>query len=113
MNSSSVNLFKYDIAISYTSEQYVTRVVNILEMEGLRVFFTLKREEELLAADLITKFNKIYQYESPFVVGFISEDYLGKFFAIHEAKTALLCEKDENRNCFIPVYFQNVKLLKG
>ncbi len=108
------NAWKQDVAISYASkeEHYVSRVVNILEMEGIKVFFAPRREEEFLGMDLITKFYEIYRYESLFVAGFISEDYLKKDITMHEAKTALLREKSENRNCFIPVCFQD-KVLEG
>lgn len=104
--------YKYDVGISYASEQerYVTRVAKILEKENLRVFFAPNREEEFLGRDMITEFYDIYRYESMFVACFVSRDYLDKDITMHEAKTAMLREKEEKRNCLIPVYFGGSRL---
>lgn len=101
--------FKYDVAISYASEQeqYVRRVAKILEKENLVVFYAPNREEEFLGKDMIVEFYQIYRYDSMFVVSFISDEYLKKDFTMHEAKTALLREKEEKRNCLIPVCLGN------
>lgn len=104
--------YKYDIAISYASEQetYVRRVAKILEMEKLRIFYAPNREEEFLGRDMIMEFYEIYRYQSMFVCCFVSEDYLKKDITVHEAKTALLRTKEEKRNCLIPVYFNGARL---
>lgn len=104
--------YKYDIAISYASEQehYVYRVARILEQENLKVFYAPNREEEFLGKDMITEFYSIYRYESAYVACFISTDYLKKDITMHEAKTALLRGKDEGRNYLIPIYFGGVRL---
>lgn len=110
--SPKVDAWKYDVAISYASQQesYVSRVVKILKKEGIKVFYAPDREEEFLGRDMIMEFYDIYRYESLFVASFVSNDYLKKDITMHEARTALLREKNENRNCFIPVYFQGAKL---
>lgn len=114
MDSSDIkrSLFKYDVALSYASEQesYVSRVARILEKEGVNVFYAPHREEEFLGKDMITEFYELYKYESMFVACFISKDYLAKDITMHEMKTTLLREKNENRNCIIPVYFGNVRV---
>jgi len=107
-------IYKYDIAISYASEQeaYVRRVAKILEKENMEVFYAPNREEEFLGKDMITEFYDIYRYESLFVAGFISGNYLKKDITMHEATTALLREKEEKRNCLIPIYFGGARLDK-
>lgn len=97
--------YTYDIAISYASEQerYVSRVCKILEKERIKAFFAPNREEEFVGRDMITEFYEIYRYKSMYVVCFISEEYLKKDITMHEAKTALLRQKEEKRNCLIPV----------
>lgn len=109
---SSQKSYKYDIAISYASEQelYVNRVAKILEKEKINVFYAPNLEDEFLSCDMITAFYDIYRYESLYVACFISEDYLQKDITMHEAKTALIRGKDERRNCLIPVCFGSARL---
>ena len=104
--------YKYDVAISYASEQerYVARVVEILEAENVRVFFAPNRETEFMGQNLINAFYKIYRYESRFVVCFISEDYLRKDLTVHEARTAILRNQIEGKNCVIPIVWGNARI---
>lgn len=104
--------FPIDVAISYASEQeqYVSRVYKILEKENIKVFFAPKWEEEFIGRDMITEFYEIYRYKSRYVACFISEEYLKKDITMHEAKTALLREKEEKRNCLIPICWGNARL---
>lgn len=70
--------FDFDVAISYSSEEtrYVSRVVQILKAEGLRVFFAPDCEEEYTAKDMIAEFYTIYRYRSMFVAAFVSKSYI-------------------------------------
>lgn len=104
--------YKYDVAISYASEQehYVSRVCKILEKENLDVFFAPNREEEFIGRDMITEFYDIYRYESMYVACFVSEEYLKKDITMHEAKVAMLRQKKEKRNCLIPIYWGDARL---
>jgi hypothetical protein len=104
--------FRYDIAISYASEdeKYVSRVYTILKSEGLSVFYAPECAAEYTAQDMIGRFYKLYRYESLFVVAFVSANYIRKDITMHEAKTALLKYHDENRYCLIPVYMDDSKL---
>lgn len=106
--------FDFDVAISYSSEEtrYVSRVVQILKAEGLRVFFAPDCEEEYAAKDMITEFYTIYRYRSMFVVAFVSKSYIAGDITMHEASTALLRTEDEKRNCLIPVYMDDSRLEK-
>lgn len=105
-------VFHYDFALSYAGEQerYVSRVARILEQEGWRVFFAPKREEGFLGKDMVAEFYRIYRYESMFVAAFVSKEYLAKEYTMHEARTALLREQDEKRNCLIPISFDGARL---
>ncbi len=98
--------FKYDVAVSYSSidEKFVKRVVKILKLENINVFFAPMNEKEFLSKDMMQEFYKIYRYQCLFVAAFISESYLSKEMTMHEAETAILREEDEDRNCLIPIY---------
>ena len=99
--------FKYDVAISYASEQerVVSRVVSILRMDGFQVFFAPDQGFEYMAEDMIAQFYRVYRYESRYVAAFVTEEYLKKDITMHEAKTAMLRRREEGRNCLIPIYF--------
>lgn len=104
--------YKYDVAISYASvqEHYVSRVCKILEKEHLVVFFAPNREEEFVGRDMITEFYDIYRYESMYVACFVSKEYLERDITMHEAKVAMLRQKEEKRNCLIPIYWGDARL---
>lgn len=104
--------FSYDLAVSYAGEQekLVSRVSKILETDGFKVFFAPEQESEFIAEDMITRFYRIYRYESRYVAAFVTEEYLRKDITMHEAATARLRRKAEGRNCLIPIYFGDVEL---
>lgn len=104
--------FTYDVAISYASEQErtVSRVVSILAAEGFNVFFAPDREAEYIADDMIARFYRIYRYKSRYVAAFVTEEYLRKDITMHEAATAMLRQREEGRNCLIPIYFKKAVL---
>ncbi len=97
----------YDVGISYASEQqdYVMKVVKILEAEHKKVFFAPKKENAYKAKDMYQVFYKIYRHQCRYIACFISEEYREKEYTMHEFSTALLRNKNENYNCIIPVYF--------
>lgn len=106
--------FLYDVAVSYASEQedYVGRVVKILEAEKLKVFYAPGRESEFKARDMFVRFYEIYRYQCRYAACFLSREYRNKEYTMHEFKTALLRNKKEKRNCIIPVYFDR-KFMEG
>lgn len=97
----------YDVGISYASEQqdYVKKVVKILEAEHKKVFFAPNKEKAFKAKDMYEAFYKIYRHQCRYIACFISEEYREKEYTMHEFSTALLRNKKENDNCIIPVYF--------
>lgn len=103
---------QYDVAISYASEQetYVNRVVKILEVENLKVFFAPKREEEYKADDMYSSFYQIYRYQSRWVVCFVSSEYLGKEYTMSEYASAKYKSLDCGENRIIEVCFNNARL---
>lgn len=106
------NAFSYDVALSYAGEQekLVRDVARILEAEGLRVFFAPDCGAEFIGEDMIQRFYRIYRYESLFVAAFVTEDYVRKDITLHEAATAMLRQREEGRNCLIPIYFGSAVL---
>lgn len=106
--------FLYDVAVSYASEQeeYVGRVVKILEAEKLKVFYAPGRKPEYKARDMFARFYEIYRYQCRYAACFLSREYRNKEYTMHEFKTALLRNKKEKRNCIIPVYFDQ-KFMEG
>lgn len=106
--------YEFDIAVSYSSAEtkYVSRVVKILKKEGLRVFFAPDCEEEFMARNMISEFYGIYRYRSMFVAAFVSKSYVEGDITMNEASAAMIREKDEKRNCLIPIYMDDAKLPK-
>lgn len=103
---------QYDIAISYANEQiaYVRRVVKILKAEGIKVFFEPDDDDKIIGEDAIEGIYKIYRYQSLYIVCFVSPEYLVKDITMHEAKTAMVKSKHENRNCLIPISFNGARI---
>lgn len=101
------HVFAYDAAISYAGEQekMASRVAHILTEDGFQVFFATDRQSEYIADDMVTRFYRIYRYESRYVAAFVTEEYLRKDITMHEAATAMLRQREEGRNCLIPIYF--------
>ena len=104
--------YKYDVALSYASEQetLVKQVAKILEAEKLSVFFAPNREGAFLADDMVARFYQIYRYECRFAAAFVTEDYLRKKYTMHEAKSAMLRGRDEDGFHLIPILFGNAVL---
>ena len=84
------NAKNYDIAVSYASEQeeFVKRVVKILEVEKLKVFFAPQCEKEYKSKDMLEEFYQLYRYKSEYVVCFVSQEYLNKEYTMIEYEAA-------------------------
>ena len=104
--------YKYDVALSYASEQRdtVRRVKKILEADGLHVFYDETNGGELIAQDLYTRLYQVFRYESRYTAVFVSADYLRKDWTMEEADAAMFHNRDVGRNCIIPVCFGDADL---
>lgn len=106
------SVYKYDIALSYASEQkdYVSSIYKLLELKGLSVYFAPAYQEELSGADMTTTFYSIFHDQCLLIAAFVSEEYLQKRRPMAEAAIGQMRNREEGQNCLIPVYFGNAKL---
>ena len=103
---------KYDVALSYASEQevFVGRVAKILQEEGLELFYAPDREREYQAQDMCRRFYRIYRYQCEFAVCFVSKEYLQKDYTMMEYESSCLKNKDTGKNRMIVVNFDGSNL---
>ena len=82
--------FKYDVCLSFASEQrdYVSKVSDELNKAGLSHFFDEDEEVELWGKNLNEALDEIYRKTSRFCVMFISSAYAKKSWTIHERRSA-------------------------
>ena len=116
-------MYKYDIAISYESNnrKYVKEVVEYLKSDGFTVFFDEDKKMELLSENLKTKLYQIYQNESLIKVLFVTEEYMKRPYTQLESRAALRSIKDNHRrlvvinfmDAHIPEEFKDYVYLKG
>lgn len=105
-------MYKYDIALSYASEQkdYVSSVYKLLEMKGLSVYFAAAHQEELTGADMTKEFYSIFHDQCLLIAAFVSDIYLQKKRPMAEAAIGQMRSREEKRSCLIPVYFGDARL---
>ncbi len=109
----SVSDYKYDVGISYATEdeEYVGRVIKLLkERYQLKVFFAPAEQGNMLGEDLLIYLNKVYNDECCYVVVFISEKYLSKEYTRQEASIIKLRQATEKQRFIIPVVFGSARL---
>lgn len=107
-------MYKYDIALSYASEQesYVASVRTLLELKGLSVYFAPAPgcQENLIGADMLAKFYEVFHDQCLLMAAFVSHEYLQKHWTMEEAAVGRMRSREEKRNCLIPVYFGDARL---
>lgn len=105
--------YKYDIGISYASEneKYVSRVIKLLkELYNLEVFYAPEEQRKMIGEDLLIYLNRAYKDECRYVAIFISDPYLIKEYTRQEAAIIKVRQLHENYKFIIPVVFGNAKL---
>ena len=82
---------EYDVALSFAGEdrEYVARVVEYLQQEGISVFYDRSEEVKLWGKDLAVALDEIYRKKALCVVLFISKAYAQKAWTTFEKGSAL------------------------
>lgn len=106
-----MNLYKYDVAISYASEELalVNLVYKMLDTEGVSVFFAPAEQQDIVGQDQTKVFHLIYGKEARFVAVFVSKHYITKPVCLHEARSEMIRNLDDDY-CLIPIYLDGTHL---
>lgn len=104
--------WKYDIALSYSHAQssYVDGVAADLKAAGLRIFYDVDQQVELLGKFLPEALSQIYNEEAALVVLFVSADYATSNWTNVERRAALDRAVRERREYMLPLRFDGTRL---
>jgi hypothetical protein len=105
---------KYDVAFSYASEdkQYVDKVATALQSTGVLFFYDRTEDEavRLWGKNLYEHLSLVYGKVARHTVMFISKHYAGKLWTSHERQHAQAKAFVENRDCILPVRFDDTEI---
>lgn len=102
--------YKYDVAISYASEQrqYVFELSQELQKLNLDVFADFIEPERLWGSYLPEELRKIYYNESKIIIIFLSNEYVQKGYTLFESRIAM--EKSLTNLPFLIIKYDDVEL---
>ena len=100
---------KYDVALSYAGEDrtFVESVARECEDLGLRVFYDRRETDALWGRNLNGSLANIYENEAFFVVPFISQHYVAKYWTQKELTAALRAEAERGMSYILPARFDD------
>ena len=104
-----MNNYKYQVALSFASEQrdYVADVANHLKDFGIVFFYDRFEVVEGWGKNLAEHLGSIFAQQSKYVVMFISKEYVDKAWPSHERQHALCRMIDARREYILPVRFDD------
>jgi hypothetical protein len=102
---------KYDVAVSFAGEDrhYVEKVVALLKLNNVSVFYDFDFQHELWGEDLYTALMRIYSQEAKYCIPFISKDYKNKTWTRHEVKSAF-SRAIEEKVYILPVRLDDTRI---
>ena len=105
--------FKYDIALSFASEdrQVVQQYAQSISQNNVSVFYDKYEQANLWGKDLYEKLDEVYRKQAKYCVIFISKFYAKKLWTNHERKSAQARAFEENREYILPVKLDDTELL--
>lgn len=100
---------KYDVAISYASEQrkYAEAVYNELKSKGITVFFDKALEAQMWGRDMGEYLSDIYYKQSRYCIMIISKSYVSSAWPTHERKNAVARQIEQMGDYILPVRFDD------
>lgn len=103
--------FKYQIGISYASEQerIASRIFKLLEKHNISVFFAPKNQSEFITRDLYDELMETYEFECKYIIAIISPEYMSKDYTKQELSVALNRNKNNGDHCLIPIYTTDIR----
>lgn len=104
--------FKYDIAVSFASEDrsIVEGFVNVLKVKGISVFYDSWEQAHLWGKDLYQYLDLIYQQAAQFCVIFVSENYVKKAWTRYELRSAQARAFQQNSEYILPIKLDDTDL---
>ncbi|MGI9256684.1 MAG: TIR domain-containing protein [Salinispira sp.] len=108
-----MNTETYHVALSYASEQkeYVDKVAEVLQSLNVRYFYDKNEEVPLWGKNLPEVFQNVFEGgQSHFVVVFVSEEYIEKFFPKIELGFSISRQIQEKKEYILPVRFDDSKI---
>jgi hypothetical protein len=102
--------YKYDIGISYASEQkeYVKQLADSLDKAGLKYFVDFNEPERLWGTYIPEELRKIYVEESRIILVILSSEYTEKAYTKFESRIA--CERNLSDDSFLIIKTDDVTL---
>lgn len=102
--------YKYDVAISYASEQrrQALKLCEELQKLDLKIFADFIEPERLWGSYLPEELRKIYYNESKIIIIFLSKEYVKKGYTLFESHIAM--EKSLENISFLIIKFDDVEL---
>jgi GTPase SAR1 family protein len=103
---------KFDVALSFASEQrdYVRKVAEVLEREGIKVFYDEFKVVDLWGLHMAEKFKNVYYAESLWCMMFISKEYVNKAWPNQEREFAIDREVEQMGGYILPVRFDDTEV---
>lgn len=104
--------YKYDVAFSFAGEdrEYVHRVAEVLQANGIRVFYDKFEEVDIWGKDLGIHFDYVYRRSARYCIPFISQHYQEKIWANYEIRTAISRAIEANVEYILPARFDDTQI---
>ncbi len=102
----------YDVALSFAGEQrtYVEKVAELLQSEGVKIFYDKFEEVDLWGKDLYEHLSDVYHRRARFTVMFLSRAYAEKVWTTHERKAAQAKAFNSSEEYILPVRFDDTEV---
>lgn len=102
----------YDVSLSFAGEErtYVEKVANLLQEEGVKVFYDKFEEADLWGKDLYEHLSDVYLRRARFTVMFLSRAYAQKVWTSHERKAAQAKAFNCSEEYILPVRFDETEI---
>lgn len=104
--------YEFDVALSFAGEEreYVEKVAEFLQSQGIRVFYDRFEDTTLWGKDLFVHLDEIYRKKARYCVMFLSKDYASKVWTKHERESAQARALDEKSEYILPARFDDTEI---
>ncbi|MFC3448398.1 toll/interleukin-1 receptor domain-containing protein [Amycolatopsis speibonae] len=103
---------QYDVCLSFAGQQrdYAREVAELLEAEGVKVFFDEYKTVDMWGEDTYTHLDEVYNYQSRFCLLFASADFARKVWPNHERRSAQARAIRSAGAYILPIRFDDTKI---
>lgn len=104
-SSEAKSHYRYDIAISYASEdrEYAEALAKSLDAHGVHIFYDQYEKSAIWGQNLYTHLTDIYQNQAQYCVMFISQYYVTKVWTKREREAAQVRAAEEQDVYILPI----------